>query len=130
MKRTEFFRLSAFAAAAISFPLLSSCNSGRNDQKHWADTEFLSRLFDKETIIKAGKDYLKKNPDENDADQLIGLLGSNASISNLTDEKAIHEYLHEQVKKDFADGNTVMVQGWILSITEARQCALFALINS
>lgn len=130
MNRTEFLRLSAFAAAAVGFPLLSSCNSGKKDQKQWADPEFLSRLFDRETIIKAGNEYLKKNPDENDAGKLTGLLLGESSVSALTDEKAIHQFLLEKIQKDFADGNTVMVQGWVLSATEARQCALFALLNT
>ena len=33
----------------------------------------------------------------------------------------------ELVNTDFNDGKTVVVDGWILSVTEARQCALFAL---
>jgi hypothetical protein len=27
-------------------------------------------------------------------------------------------------------GNTVVIQGWVLSTTEARQCALFSLARS
>ena len=33
----------------------------------------------------------------------------------------------ELVNADFRDGNTVVVDGWILSVTEARQCALYTL---
>ena len=32
------------------------------------------------------------------------------------------------VRDDFAHGRTVVLNGWILSLTEARQCALFALL--
>jgi hypothetical protein len=35
--------------------------------------------------------------------------------------------LDQQIKNDFITGNMVMVDGWILSVTEARQCALFSL---
>ena len=31
------------------------------------------------------------------------------------------------VADDFADGRVVLVNGWLLSATEARQCALFSL---
>jgi len=34
------------------------------------------------------------------------------------------------VKEDFEAGNITLVKGWVLSVTEARQCALFSLINS
>ena len=33
----------------------------------------------------------------------------------------------EQVRDDFAEGQTILVNGWVLSATEARQCALFSL---
>jgi hypothetical protein len=31
------------------------------------------------------------------------------------------------VQRDFAAGRTVMLDGWVLAVTEARQCALFSL---
>ena len=34
------------------------------------------------------------------------------------------------VQDDFAHGRTVVVDGWILSVTEARQCALFAALTA
>ena len=36
--------------------------------------------------------------------------------------------LAELVRADFEAGRTVVVDGWILSVTEARQCALFSLL--
>jgi hypothetical protein len=33
----------------------------------------------------------------------------------------------ERVRRDFAEGHTIEIDGWILSITEARQCALYSL---
>jgi len=35
--------------------------------------------------------------------------------------------IDEQVRDDFAAGRTVVVNGWVLSETEARQCALYSL---
>jgi hypothetical protein len=35
-----------------------------------------------------------------------------------------------QVRDDFAEGRTVLVNGWVLSATEARQCALFSLTTA
>jgi hypothetical protein len=32
------------------------------------------------------------------------------------------------VRRDFDTGRTVLVNGWVLSATEARQCALFSLL--
>jgi hypothetical protein len=33
----------------------------------------------------------------------------------------------KQIRDDFAAGRTVLVDGWVLSVTEARQCALYSL---
>ena len=35
--------------------------------------------------------------------------------------------IQEQIHDDFAAGRTVVVSGWVLSQTEARQCALYSL---
>ena len=129
MKRKDFIQLSAFTAAAISFPLLHSC-SPTAGSKILSNPVFLSRLFDKKAINEAGKAYLQKKPAEDDNDKLIQLLSGNSSIANSTDETAIHKYLDQKVRQDFEVGNTVLVKGWVLSVTEARQCALFSIINS
>jgi hypothetical protein len=129
MKRRNFIQLSAFAAAAISLPLVHSCSlpAGENAM---SQPVFLSRLFDENTINEAGKAYLQKTPSENDDDKLVKLLADNSSVANSTDEKAIHQYLDEKIKHDFETGKTVLVKGWVLAVTEARQCALFSLLNS
>jgi hypothetical protein len=35
--------------------------------------------------------------------------------------------IETQVHDDFEDGRTILVGGWVLSQTEARQCALYSL---
>ena len=129
MKRKDFLQLSAFTAAAISLPLVHSCNVPVSENA-MAQPVFLSRLFDEDTIRDAGKAYLHKTPAENDDNKLIQLLAGNSSIAGSSDEKAIHQYLEEKIKQDFEEGKTVLVKGWVLAVTEARQCALFSLINS
>jgi hypothetical protein len=126
MKRRDFIQLSAFTAAAISFPLLHSCRSTVNENAI-SQPVFLSRLFDKETINEVGKSYLQKSPQENNEDKLVQLLANN---STTTDEKGIHEYLDKTIRNDFETGNTITVKGWVLAITEARQCALFSLLQN
>jgi hypothetical protein len=126
MNRKDFIQLSAFAAAAVSLPLLHSCNS---KEEIMSKPVFLSRLFDEKTISEAGKTYLQKTPAENGEDKLIKLLAGNSSIANSTDETAIHQYLDKKIKQDFEKGNTVLVKGWVLAVTEARQCALFSLVQ-
>jgi len=70
---------------------------------------------------------LQKSPQENSEDKLVQLLANN---TNATDERAIHEYLDTAIRNDFEKGNTLTVKGWVLAITEARQCALFSLLQN
>ncbi|MBV9961093.1 MAG: hypothetical protein JO072_02500 [Parafilimonas sp.] len=128
MKRRNFIQLSTFATAALSFSLLYSCNPS-SAEKAEALPIFLSRLFDENTIKDTGQAYLKKTPAENNENRLMQLLADNKKIAIGEDEKAIHEYLNKKIKTDFETGSTVMIKGWVLAVTEARQCALFSLIK-
>lgn len=38
-----------------------------------------------------------------------------------------HKSIDDAVRDDFAAGRIVLIDGWVLSHTEARQCALFSL---
>ena len=129
MKRKDFVQLTAFTAVAISFPLLDSCKSPASDEA-MAQLDFLSRLFDEQTIKKTGESYMQKIPAEKNRGKLVQLLADNDPIVDSADERAIQQYLEEKIKKDFEEGNTVMVNGWVLAVTEARQCALFSLIRT
>jgi len=128
MKRRDFIQLSAFATAAVSLPLLHSCSPSLTEQA-MSQPLFLSRLFDENTIKETGKAYLKKVSSENNEDKLVQLLAGNDNIINSKDENAIHQYLDKKIHDDFETGNTVLVKGWVLAVTEARQCALFSLIR-
>src|SRR5690349_4495577 len=128
MNRTEFIKLSAFATIAISLPLLHSCRTSSADTAI-DNPLFLSRLFNKKQIGEVGKLYLKKTPAENSKSKLIELLAGNSDIVNSNNRIAIQQYFDNKVKQDFKNGDAVLLQGWVLSITEARECALFALIQ-
>jgi hypothetical protein len=39
----------------------------------------------------------------------------------------LHHFIAERIRVDFSENNTVCLEGWILSKTEARLCALAAL---
>jgi len=56
------------------------------------------------------------------------LLDKEAPLSS--GAKAIHEYFNTKTVEDFNTGQTVIINGWVLSRTEARQCALFAILQS
>jgi len=98
-----------------------------------AQPKFLSLLCDNETLQMLGRAYLKLKPDEtnnkvlwNDLlkEQLTGKLLGAKEISTLELQ------IEEKIRQDFKSENIVVVQGWVLSVTEARQCAIFSIINA
>jgi hypothetical protein len=102
MKRRTFILLSLTAAGAVSLPI-AGCKS--NEQ----GPDMLAKLCNEKTMHEIGREYLQQHPQENDRDTLKKLIQS-------TD-----------IHAEFHNGNIVVVKGWILSITEARQCALLTL---
>jgi hypothetical protein len=63
-----------------------------------------------------GQRYLELFTDEKQKLTLVKLL-SDTPINQL----------EQQITVDYQSGNTVLLNGWLLSKTEARQCALFSL---
>jgi hypothetical protein len=49
-------------------------------------------------------------------------------MSRLPDSR-IRDQLDQLVLADFARGDTVLLDGWLLARTEARQCALCSLLD-
>jgi len=80
-----------------------------------------------------GRLYLEVNPREADMALLVRLIGAARGpalppASPTTDE-ALRADLAERIRNDFIYGNMVTVDGWLLSLTEARLCALVSLLR-
>jgi hypothetical protein len=93
---------------------------------------FLSILMDKSAIEEIGKSYLKKHPEENSEEQLKhNILGSfdGNSLAKKETEGSIDQFFEQKILSEFKNGNQELVDGWVLSVTEARQCALFTVLN-
>ncbi len=68
-----------------------------------------------------GRIYLDAYPDERDARQLFN------RIENVAQGRTDFESVSAAVRDDYVRGNTVSIDGWLLSRTEARLFALAAL---
>ena len=79
-----------------------------------------------------GREYLRSVPEEEDARLLVDLICSGQAVGRAdlvgADLKELREWLRHQQRQEFEHGRIVKVQGWILSETEARLCALAALV--
>lgn len=129
MQRRKFILLSAVAGTAAAFAGIQ-CNSRSTAILNILEKpEFLSKICDEQTIRAIGLAYRLQKPKEQNLDELTDLLMkdySGHSLSSSQDEQLVRTMVSKKVDLDFEKADTVVVSGWILSVTEARQCALFA----
>ncbi len=125
MKRRNFMLLTGLGVSAVVIPTWYF--KYRNSQPYpiLSQPELLSYIWNESAILEIGELYRREVVAEQGLDQLVELLTSNALPESITSEQ-----LQQQVANDFKTNNTVQLDGWILSKTEARQCALFSLTQS
>lgn len=132
MKRREFITISIVGATAITFPLIY-CHSGNTALDNVLSRPItLAQLCDQKTIAGIGNAYRNRSPLESGRQQLQTLLlrdSEEKDIAPSSGNTAVSSVLEEKIRKDFEKGHTVIVDGWVLSVTEARQCAYFSLIH-
>ncbi|WP_046865779.1 hypothetical protein [Microvirga massiliensis] len=133
MKRRELLQR---LAAAILLPFVPGranafasetpeCGAGSQAMR-----KMLSELFcHHESACAVGREYLRLLPaSEASAEHLLHHLhGADGGPLTATNPAKLRVLIREAQRNDFAEGRTVMVDGWVLSETEARLCALAAL---
>src|ERR1039457_2456779 len=103
MRRSEFIKLSAFSAAAISFPFMQACTTNAVNRAI-AIPAFLSHIFDTKTIRETGLAYLMQVPGENNIPKLESMLSENSPIAHSTDTDQINSFFAKKISDDFRDG--------------------------
>ena len=120
MERRKFFLIAASGATILAIPSwYYFAQKNKKKDALFNRPQQLQHIWDKETILEVGKLYLDQNPKESKEQTLLNLVSKSISPKK-TD-------LNEVIKKDYKVGRMVMVDGWFLSATEARQCALYYL---
>jgi hypothetical protein len=128
MDRRTFLQISAVGAVAISLPMVH-CKPKPSDLLEFPGT--LSSICDEKTIRELGQAYLIKFPGENKSSRLQDLLMEGHEGKNGTDDAdAIAAMLDKKIHEDFRISKTIIIKGWVLSLTEARQCALYSLTKA
>jgi len=89
----------------------------------------LSRLLGHPESAVVGRAYLRLAPDARDPARLVDLLSASCDGLALdADLDTLRPRLGWRIRQDFAEGRVVDVDGWRLSLTEARLCGLAALL--
>jgi hypothetical protein len=130
MRRRTFVRLTTAASIALYLPGLDCKPKASAFGQILSQPSALEHICDAQTIRQIGQAYQKQVPNENNQSELTRLLVTDISrnqISESSDSTSVASYLDKKVREDFKQNNTVIVNGWVLSLTEARQCALFSL---
>ena len=84
--------------------------------------ESLSLIMGDNELRAVGERYRKDFPEEAKEEALLEkLLGKDRELPTGTDDFAI------RVREDFKAGRVVILDGWVMAVTEARQCALFSI---
>jgi hypothetical protein len=123
MKRRNFIIIGAAGIAAASVPTGFYFFRDVEYDPSLALPQSLSMIWDTDMISSAGNNYRLQTPGEDSERRLVKRLLADIDDEKITDVAA----WEEQIKNDFGTGNVVIIDGWILAITEARQCALFSL---
>jgi hypothetical protein len=129
LHRREFLqRLGAASALAASGSMAAALACGESRDPLPAAIEGL--FDDPEAARAVGAAWLAEQSAPPDYKQLLSALAEDrldeARALARRDPAALLERLRERHRADFAADRTAEVQGWVLSITEARVCGLLA----
>ncbi len=115
LNRRRFLQVGALGVAAA---IVQTCREKRDGP---LDQPSLIATLGAERVRELGARYRAQTPNENNAETL------RTAIDNNRGSRLLRRSIDDAVHDDFANGRTVLVDGWVLSITEARQAALFSL---
>lgn len=121
LDRRQFLHLTALGIVAT---VADSACASRDRNAGPIDRPELLGMLGTERVRQLGTHYRAATPSENSAAALRAAVSNQGQLRiPLLGRKSIED----QIREDFADGRTVLIDGWVLSVTEARQAALFSL---
>ncbi|SRR5258706_5870872 len=133
MKRRTFILISGASAISLGIPWVGCRNRISDLNPALSQPQFLARICDDGEVLEIGKIYRNQVPDEAQEALLVSLLladNTGKSISASTEKSSLASWIEQKIQNDFKTSRTVVVKGWVLSITEARQCAVYSLNQS
>ena len=86
-------------------------------------------LSNRRSADAIGSAYLVVRPEEANVERLLDeIVGTDRRPPrDLTGARYFRQTLHARIHQDFVEHKTVHIDGWLLSITECRLCALLSL---
>ena len=131
LPRRNFLITAAFAAFFISRAnFAAGCRRAPRAASLGASR--LTSVFQRKRSARAvGEAYLRRAPEEADPVLLVNAICDRdrglRQVLHHGDNGRLRAAINNRLRRDFAHGRTVMLDGWLLSRTEARLCALTAI---
>jgi len=95
--------------------------------------DLLELLNHRDSALLLGRLYRDAVPVENGKEPLIAVLAATFRTAGelpAGDQVSLRRLVNEYIRRDFTRDRVVAVDGWLLSVTEARLCALASLETS
>lgn len=122
LDRRRFLQLTAAGVAASLTN--SACARDAGEDAQALAQPALVEMLGAERVREIGTQYRAAEPGENTGAALRAAISSS---QHQTFPWIGRRSIEDATRDDFAAGRTVVVGGWVLSETEARQCALYSL---
>jgi hypothetical protein len=132
LQRRQFIQLSVLGSAAIGITGIGCSKRHSVSYDVLGKPEELAQICDLKTLKEIGMAYRLQTGSEMDADKLVTLLLTDSAghpVSSALDNAFFQTLMSRKINRDFETGNIVIVKGWVLAVTEARQCALLFVNN-
>ena len=125
------------ALRAIPLPSVpsSATSSSATSSATSSSAMRLAGLFARgQSAPRIGRVYLRQAPGERDATTLVRLVAGSLAVDvgalPRMDGGALRQRIERRIRQDFAESRTTSVEGWVLSVTEARLYAVTALVRA
>jgi hypothetical protein len=125
MKRRTFLWTLTLAGSAMAIPIIYRRYQNSKWDQPLIHPFVLSHFCDEETIRQIGMEYRSQFPSENSVEKITALLIKENTFL-LSDNASTARKLEKNIQAEFKSNKIITIDGWVLSTTEARQCALFS----
>jgi hypothetical protein len=89
--------------------------------------------MDRDAALGIAIPHWRRLPEERNVKQLLARFGEAngdiVSVATSTDRGTLRRLLRQRIRDDFSRGQTINIDGWVLSATEVRLCALTARLS-
>ena len=125
MTRRRFIAGAAVAAAAaIGVSRLSDEGGNGPGPRDELTRRVAAAFADRDAATAVGEKYLAAHPDEHELTVVRALRASDPRWARARTSANLRRLARRTSRLDYAAGRVVAVDGWYLSETEARMCAL------